>query len=170
MPAPSRAAARNAQVRAALRARFPGVRFSVRNGCSGSVAVTWADGPTSTTVGGLIQSVRADVPGHWAYSLARSFTAEAIAVAYLRQHAAGNRDFYWEAGTGEPRRPGNVLASWNCPHEHLDATTITGDERAQAAMTIALASTDPHWIPDQPARALARTVHQLAPVIAAATA
>lgn len=156
VPNTSWAAARNADLRAALTTAYPGVPFAVRNGRHGMARIRWTDGPTTWQVERTIKSVPCPIAGHghWSYDVDRDTTEPLIAVGLLRAHAAG-REIYTE------RQPGSnsvELARWLNADENVDAATITPSERVAAALTLELARNDPRWGGHRPSQAIARTV------------
>lgn len=178
MSTPSRAQRRNADLRAALQSAWPAVTFAVRNGPHGAAHIAWTDGPTSDAVTRAVHAVPSETDGRpWATDLDRTHSPELVAVGYLRAAAAGHEDYLIEhdAGTGAPiaagdlRPRGTVRAEWKRLECQVDAATITSDERAAAALTVALAQLRPNANPTIISRELARAVRHHGHVLAAVT-
>lgn len=149
-PSPNRQIERNAQLRAAARAAFPGVSIAVRNGPYGSAAVKWVDGPTDRQMSDVLRSVPSDTDGRpWAVITGRTVRPELLAVAYLRAWGNGQRVYSERDGSHQPieldsplpRR--DRLASWQRLSDNgVDAASVTDAERGAGRVLLSLACPD----------------------------
>lgn len=183
---PARTApARNAALRAAARAAFPGIRLRITSNGE-RAGVYWTDGPPTRELMRVLRAVPANtLSSSWPMRERRAVTALLCAVGYLRLAASGEW-FYDEKlrGTGEPVPPGqapedrDVLSHWSAIVDDIDGTTVSDDERRAALLVLTLAGVDDPQLdvnrrakrrfdnPDE-ARRIARAVYHHAHIVTA---